>query len=268
MTSSVPTGRTWSGRGSVGAVLAPWPNRVPDGRWNWRGVEHQLALTEPEHASALHGLACWLDWQPLEAAGDRVVLGTRLWPQDGYPFGLDLAMTYALTDRGLEAALTAANVGGLAAPFGGGIHPYLVAPGTRVDDWTLLLPAAHRLEVDGDMRVVSGPQPPPPGADFREPRVIADTAIDHAYTGVDFQDGWAEVVLTDAHGDGVTMGFGERTPWVQIHTSDRPSDPEQHRLGLAVEPMTCPPEALSSGVDLAVLEPGASLSVPWVITAV
>jgi aldose 1-epimerase len=251
-----------------GAVLAPWPNRVADGRWRWRGVEQQLAITEPEHASALHGLVCWQDWRPRAVTGDSVELATRIWPQDGYPFGVDLAMTWALSERGLHGSLTATNVGNGLAPFGCGIHPYLVAPTGHVDDWTLHLPAAQRLEVDDRMRLLGPAEPLKSAADFRSARVIGTTEIDHAYTTVTFRDGWSEVVVTDEHGDGVSMGFSERTPWVQVHTSDRPDDPDQHRLGLAVEPMTCPPEALASGVDLVVMEPGAALSVPWLIAAV
>ena len=251
-----------------GAVLAPWPNRVADGRWRWNGVDHQLALTEPEFATALHGLVCWQDWQARAVAADNVELTTRIWPQAGYPFGVDLVMTWTLTARGLHGSLTATNVGNGPAPFGCGIHPYLVAPTGIVDDWTLHLPAAQRLEVDDRMRLVGPARPIEPDADFRAARVIGSTAIDHAYTGVAYRDGWSEVVVTDEHGDGASMGFGEGTPWVQVHTSDRPDDPDQHRLGLAVEPMTCPPEALASGVDLVVLEPGAALTVPWLISAV
>ena len=40
-----------------GATLAPWPNRVVDGRYTFGGVEQQLPLTEPARGHALHGLA-------------------------------------------------------------------------------------------------------------------------------------------------------------------------------------------------------------------
>jgi aldose 1-epimerase len=63
------------------------------------------------------------------------------------------------------------------------------------------------------------------------------------------------------------MVWGADCPWVQIHTADQPV-PELNRLGLAVEPMTCPPDAYNSGTDLIVLEPGASASASWTIRAV
>jgi aldose 1-epimerase len=51
-------------------------------------------------------------------------------------------------------------------------------------------------------------------------------------------------------------------PWVQVHTADRP-EPELHRAALAIEPMTCPPNALQSGEDVVRLTPGGSHSVRW-----
>ncbi|HWU31187.1 MAG TPA: galactose mutarotase, partial [Microbacterium sp.] len=55
-------------------------------------------------------------------------------------------------------------------------------------------------------------------------------------------------------------------PWVQVHTADLP-DPAASRRGLAVEPMTCPPDAFNSGTDLIVLEPGAAHTAGWSIRA-
>src|SRR5262249_59237194 len=46
-----------------GQVLLPWPNRLEDGRYEFDGERHQLALTEPEHGNAIHGLASWTSWR-------------------------------------------------------------------------------------------------------------------------------------------------------------------------------------------------------------
>jgi len=53
---------------------------------------------------------------------------------------------------------------------------------------------------------------------------------------------------------------------VQVHTADLP-DPGRSRLGLALEPMTCPPDAFNSGTDLIVLEPDAETGAAWTIRA-
>ena len=51
-----------------GATLAPWPNRIVDGRYVFRGRSYEVALTEPGRGQALHGLASWLDFAPVETA--------------------------------------------------------------------------------------------------------------------------------------------------------------------------------------------------------
>ena len=49
-----------------GQVLAPWPNRLQDGTYEFEGRRHQLPLSEPEHANAIHGLVRWAAWQARE----------------------------------------------------------------------------------------------------------------------------------------------------------------------------------------------------------
>lgn len=58
-----------------GAALLPWPNRIEDGRYEFRGQSYQLALTEPERLHAIHGLTRWANWQALEVETGRVVMG-------------------------------------------------------------------------------------------------------------------------------------------------------------------------------------------------
>ncbi|MBO0693736.1 MAG: hypothetical protein J2P58_12615, partial [Acidimicrobiaceae bacterium] len=67
-----------SGRGQV---LAPWANRLADGRFEWQGQALQVPLTEPEHHNAIHGLVRWAAWSTHEAATDSVLLVHRLHPQ-------------------------------------------------------------------------------------------------------------------------------------------------------------------------------------------
>ena len=65
-------------RGSAGyggAVLARWPNRVVNGRYQFAGAAHQLALTEPERGHALHGLAGWQDFEVVSREPHTVALG-------------------------------------------------------------------------------------------------------------------------------------------------------------------------------------------------
>jgi aldose 1-epimerase len=254
-----------------GATLAPWPNRVVDGRYTFAGVENQLALSEPDRGHALHGLVGWLDFVDLEESPTGVLLATTVEAQSGYPFRVQVRVEYTLDDEGLRTTVAARNTGTDAAPFGAGPHPYLVAGPGHVDDWTLTLPARQVLGVTDD-RLIPTELADVASADgvfdFRQPRQIEDTFIDHAFTDLERDDaGIAEVRVTDASGAGVAMRWDGACPWVQVHTADR-DIPELHRLGLAVEPMTCPPDAFNSGTDLIVLEPGGTTSASWTIAAI
>ncbi|CAH0239926.1 Aldose 1-epimerase [Microbacterium oxydans] len=262
----VPFGADEVRPGYRGATLAPWPNRIVDGRYRFEGEELQLPLTEPERSHALHGLLAWAEFEDRLVLDDRVVLAAVILPQTGYPFRVEVEVEYRLDTDGLHQTVTAHNVGADAAPWGTGPHPYLVAgPSGRVDDWTLTLPASEVLTVTPDRLspVAVEPVTEHPEWDFRTPRPIADVFIDHAFTELSRADGVAEVRLTAADGQGVGMAWDERCPWVQVHTADTPARQETHRIGLAVEPMTCPPDAFNSGVDLVTLAPGATHAASW-----
>ncbi|NUT71073.1 aldose 1-epimerase family protein [Pseudarthrobacter sp. C4D7] len=250
-----------------GVICAPWPNRLADGTYAYAGRSYAAAVNEPERGAALHGLAIHASWDALETAPDRAVLGCRIPAGPAYPGDLDLAVTYSLSDDGLHATVRAVNTGTAAAPYGVCPHPYLVAGPAPLDDWSLELPAAAYLDVTPDrllpvgMRQVDGNP-----FDFRSPRRLGPVKIDHAFTEIAREaSGMARVRVMDPSGTGVELEWGTEWPWVQVHTADKPVGPD--RLGLAVEPMTCPPDAFHSGTDLVHLQPGQSQAASWTIRA-
>ncbi|RKR72925.1 aldose 1-epimerase family protein [Frondihabitans australicus] len=250
-----------------GAILAPWPNRIVDGTYSFDGAEYQLALTEPSRGHALHGLLAWADWAVVSATDAEAVLRAHVVPSDGYPWPIAVTVTYVLGDDGLTTTVEAVNEGRDAAPWGTAPHPYLSAGIGRVDDWTLTLPAGSYLEVTDDRLIGVGVKPVTEraGFDFREGHAIGDLFVDHCFTDLARDEtGAATVTVASPDGAGGRMTFGTELPWVQIHTADRP-EADLNRLGLAVEPMTCPPEAFTTGEDLVVLAPGASHRASWTI---
>ncbi|WP_460781044.1 aldose 1-epimerase family protein [Microbacterium shaanxiense] len=253
-----------------GATLAPWPNRVVDGSYSFGGQAHQLALTEPARGHALHGLLAWTEFADRAVEDDRVVLEAVIEPQLGYPFRVEVAVEFRLDSDGLNQTVTARNLGTDAAPWGTGPHPYLVGGEGRVDDWTLELPASEVLTVTADRLspIAVDAVDAHPEWDFRTPRVIGDVFIDHAFTELDRTDGFAEVRVVAADGRGVALRWDESCPWVQVHTADLPTDAANSRIGLAVEPMTCPPDAFNSTVDLIVLDAGTEAAASWHFRAI
>jgi aldose 1-epimerase len=254
-----------------GGVLAPWPNRIGDGRYTFNGVEHQLAVNEIPRNTAIHGLVNWHAWTVEQVSESEATLGTRIWPQPGYDFAVALRIVYALSaDLGLTITLTATNTGTSPAPYGASIHPYLVADGDTVDGYTLTVPAASLVDVDPARLLPTGATSPVEGTDldFREPRVVGTTQLDHPLCDlIGGLDGMAVARVVGPSGRGAEIVWDPmQCPWVQVHTADRP-DAENNRVAMAIEPMTCPPDAFRTGEGLIVLEPGDASTVWWTIRA-
>jgi len=256
-----------SGRGQV---LAPWPNRLGDGRYHFGGRSGRAALDEPERRNAIHGLVRWMAWSVVSSAQNVVTLGCRLHPQPGYPWALQLQVEYRLGREGLTVTTTATNPSiEEPVPFGLGFHPYLTVGTAPVDRAKLTVPARRRLITDdrglpSADAAVSGTE-----FDFAVGRVIGPTRLDTAYTElVRGSDGRATVRLTSAGDERtVSLWVDDRFPYLMVFTGDSVDPAWRRRRAVAVEPMTCPPDALRSGTDLLTLDPGASFVARWGITA-
>ncbi|SDG99917.1 aldose 1-epimerase family protein [Klenkia brasiliensis] len=247
-----------------GSVLAPWPNRVGGGRYAFAGEEQQLVVTEPERGHALHGLVCWSPFTVLDRTASSARLGTRIWPQPGWPHLLDVVVGYELTDTGLRWTVEGANAGAAPAPWGSSVHPYLVAGEGGVDDWELELAAGQVLTAGPGQLPTGLVEAAGAGLDLRA-RALRGLEVDHAFTG--FGAGRTTARVWAPSGTGVAVHWdAAQLPWAQVYTCDRPGTPA-HRGGLAVEPMTCPPDALNSGTDLVVLDPGARHTATWEVEA-
>jgi galactose mutarotase-like enzyme len=255
----------WS-QGGRGQVLAPWPNRLGDGRYRFAEHDAQAAIDEPEHNNAIHGLVRWRPWRLEAKAQNLVAASCQLYPSPGYPFTLQLRVEYRLGREGLTVSTVASNVGDGVLPFGLGFHPYVRPPTEDVDTALLHLPGRARLVLDdrglptGDVQAVAGTE-----FDFTTARTIGPTRLDTAYT--DLERGtdrlsWAQ--LTDAQGErGAAQWADEGFGYLMCYTGDTLAEAERRRRAVALEPMTCPPDALRSGRNLIALEPGQRWEGTW-----
>lgn len=250
--------------GGSGELLIPWPNRIRDGKYTFAGVERELEITEAARHNAIHGLTRHASWQVDEQTDSSVRLTLRLEPQPGYPFLLDVAAQYSLdADEGLTVSVTARNAGEWDAPYGIGSHAYLKTDGGLDGPQGLAqVPAGRWLMVDE--RMIPQCEVPVGGTpyDFRDRRSLRGVTLDTAYTDlVRDADGRGRVTLGQGV-DGVTMWFGDGLEWVQLFSGDPLADPYR-RSALAVEPMSCPPNAFASGKGVITLAPGESVSHTW-----
>jgi galactose mutarotase-like enzyme len=256
----------WS-HGGRGQVLAPWPNRLGDGRYTFDDVAAQAPLNELPANNAIHGLVRWMPWRMVGRAQNRVSMSVDLRPSPAYPFALRLTVEYRLGRDGLTVVADADNIGTSDLPFGLGFHPYLTVGTAKVDQIRLRVPAEHRLLSD-DRGLPTGSSPVGGTEfDFGHGRLIGVTRLDTAFTDLRRDaDGRARIDLDHPDGGaGMTLWADERFGYVMIYSGDT-LEPERRRTSLAVEPMSCPPDAFRSGTDLAVIRPGARWTGTWGMT--
>jgi aldose 1-epimerase len=250
--------------GAHGTPLIPWPNRLADGRYRFDGVDHQVALTEPDKHNAIHGFLRWRPWRALEHERSRVVMGTRLYPLSGYPFALELEIDYRLGEEGLSVTTTATNIGERTCPYATGQHPYLSPGSGLIDECTFELVAQTRILTDAERQLPTGTEAVAGTPfDFRAPRRLGDQRIDFAFTDLARDEhGRAAARLTGPDGRTAELWVDASYPVIEVYTADTLSAPRLRR-GIGIEPMTCPPNAFQSGDGLIRLEPGESVSTRW-----
>ncbi len=243
-----------------GAVLVPWPNRIRDGRYTFLGESQQLALTEPDKHNAIHGLGRWARWTASVRQGDRVTLALDVVPQKGFPFEVRVEVTYALhAELGLSVSASAHNHGTRPAPFGAGFHPYLSTRGAALDATTVRIPAAERLLMDEAQVPVGVQSVEGTPHDLRAGKQLGTFRMDDGFTGLEVEGGRGSAEV-HAAGAGARLWFDETFRYLQVFTKD---DLDGAGPGVAIEPMTCAPDAFNSTHGLIVLDPGGTWAASW-----
>lgn len=259
--------------GGRGQLLAPWPNRLAGGSFEWQGQQLQTALTEVGAGNAIHGLVRWANWTLPEAESLRspytpaspveaVSVAYRLHPQPGWPWILDFRVTYRLTpDHGLEVRTTATNRSAVSCPVGFGWHPYLKG---FVDTASLTLPGATAYRSDERGLPVERFAVEGTDLDFRSGRPIGPARLDVALTDLERgPDGRARARFQPLGGPPVTLWMDEGYTHLMVFTGDTLAEPARRRQGLAVEPMTGAPNLLNNHFGLRTLDPGETVEASW-----
>ena len=228
------------------------------------GLEFETEIASD--SAALHGLVHWVRLDVNQVTDSRIVLSHSIVPQNGYPFTVKLRIAYGLTRQGLSARLVANNPTAEPVPYGCCPHPYLSAGTAGLDDWELLLSARSRIDVDQRLTPIGEQHVQAVDADFRTGAAIGSRQLDHAFTGLspDHDRRFTASLRDRTNGTGVRMSWGSWGRWVQLHTADGPE--AGNRVGLAVEPMSCPPNAFNEPSGPPLLHPRQFFEADWDIS--
>ncbi|MGK8360442.1 aldose 1-epimerase family protein [Corynebacterium amycolatum] len=251
---------------SAGTLLAPWPNRVADGVFIFDGEVHRLDISEPSRANAIHGFVADRIWSVADVDDSSVTLRVEVEPQPGWPWELDMTVRWQVTATdGLSAEYTVHNRSNSECPFGLGWHPYLSALGADFGSCTLRLPVDKNLPLEPIRNLPAGPAVPAETVvpSLREGVSLDGLWLDHCFfaaeeTAEGDSPRRREAHLVGPSGKGAALWADDEFRFFQIYTADpgRREGFPGHGSAIAVEPMTCPPDALRSGIGLLRLQPG------------
>ena len=151
-------------------------------------------------------------------------------------------------------------------PFGLGFHPYLTAGPETVDGAILQLPGRQTLDLD-DRGLPTGGMTPVAGTDrdFSTARFIGPTVLDTAFTSLERDAAGRAWASLDVPGgsSGAALWCDPAFPHLMVYTGDTLGEVPRRRRAVAIEPMTCPPNALRTGRDLITLDPGQEWTGSW-----
>lgn len=251
------------------AIMAPFANRIDDARYRFDGQTHDLQPgVEGAQRAARHGFVRGVDFElaawGADELGARAELRTsaiRPGVHPGYPFAIDLSISYLLDAGGLTLEAFMRNVGEQAAPCFFGWHPYFRLGDAPADQWELQVPAETIVRTDANYIPLPGraahvPMQEDPALDFRRPRLIGAHEINHAYAQLALdEDGRARTRLRDPD-SGLGLAVWQESGVMLVFTADTVT--RDVRRSVALEPMESWADAFNRAdcADAIRLEPG------------
>ena len=240
-------------QGYNGMVLAPWPNRIPDGKYSLEDQEYQLEVNELDRNNALHGFAFKTEFEVTNHSDNQIYLDTVLTNPRGYPFEILLQLQYKLDSKGFSCQVTATNQSAIDAPFGIAFHPYY-----PVDDETQIsIPAKTHTLTDRQMIPIGVEQNPHKTIRF------ADVDFDDCFSELERQNGIAKVKIQSTK-QLITLWQDEAFDFVMVYTTNEFDALQGSKQAIAIEAQSCIANSFNTNPPL--LKPGESLLGSWGLT--
>ena len=230
-------------------LLHPWANRLAAPRYRVLGQEVVLEVSSPllhldEHGLPMHGVPwSFLPWVVTEAGRDFIRARLEWSTSDllaVFPFRHRVELAATLRPGGLTLETTLIADSGGPVPVSFGFHPYLCVPELSRANWRLKLPAMRKLVLDG-RGIPTGDEEPFGGFNAE----LGESSFDDGFA---LMEGRTSLSVAGAnYRVSVDLLAGYR--YAQVFA---PKDMDY----IALEPMTAPTSALTSGRGLRFVAPG------------
>lgn len=223
------------GQYAFGTVLAPWPNRIPGGTYNYLGTPYKTDALDAS-GNAIHGLLRQRKMVLRERGEAFVLLGYKFGEDEVYPFAVDLEIRYELDSEGLAVTAIAKNLTGQIVPFAIGFHPYFATEGPFVlrTNGTELIKTDERLIPNGTQKLAEAFE-----LDFHT-ELAFDGCVLANQAHIEFE---SYSVLIDAS-DNLPYLMVYRPPMSVLKSGGK---------SLALEPMSHPTNVFQSDIESALL---------------
>lgn len=167
-------------------LMAPYPNRIRDGHFNFKGKDYLLSHSLPH---ALHGYVCDTKWNTANYSEKAATLNflsgsTESSPNFSFSFPFSAQVNYEIKDDKFISTCRIINTGDSTMPVGCGFHPFfLKSLGISRESVQMRFNAEGEFANSDGIPLPSGP----PGKieqnhDFRAFHQLT-TALDHCFTG-------------------------------------------------------------------------------------
>ncbi len=235
------------------ALLAPFPNRLQDGKFTFEGKTYQFPINDTNTQNALHGFIYDkpFEIEEIHCLADEACI-SLVYHYNGhlsyYPFSFRMRVEYTIkSNHVFEVALEITNLETFPIPIGMGWHPYFKLSTSIVNDLKLQLPPLHQLEIDdrmlptGELQLYSA---------FDMPKEIGLTKLDTGFK-YEKEKGRIELFLQDQNYR--LKYWQEAVPfdYIQLFIPDG-------RASIAIEPMSCAADAFNSNTQITTLAKGTS----------
>jgi aldose 1-epimerase len=243
-----------------GSKLFPFPNRINKGEYSFNGVKYQLKKNASLEGHALHGLVYKSKFEinSFHSSGSEAVLSLMYrysGEEPGYPFLFELNLEFILSSEGFACHTFIKNSDNEPIPVGDGWHPYFKT-GSFMNNVYLKIPSNEIIALDQYMI-------PTGEINFSETYLtsqpVGGTAFDTCYKYPETEG----KVFVDIYDPSSNLKFSiwqetgkDKYNYVQIYIP--PS-----RNSIAVEPMSCIPDAFNNKSGLIILAPGKQLKLSF-----
>jgi aldose 1-epimerase len=189
-----------SAGGSRSWIMVPFANRIPGGRYDFLGSEYAI-LPVPPKTRVIHGFGAFIDYKVISSLSDDSGAEVKFETKEiregayiGYPFSIDIRVSFRLEENKLTINIEAENRDNRPALFAAGWHPYFRTNPDGIGNLILTLNAEQIIKTDDQSIPLPGDKAYADIKEFpeynfneyipREKRVIGSKELDNCYAGL------------------------------------------------------------------------------------